>query len=76
MMFNVVVNMGLATAMRHLQKSLNVYGAGLCVDSAFGANTTLAVNSLDPELVLDLLCGVSREHYEGIAAARPSSKNF
>jgi len=74
--FDMAVNMGLATAVKLLQRSLNVYGAGLQVDGAFGAETSRAVNSRDPELILDLLCGVSREHYEQVAARSPSSKKF
>jgi type VI secretion system secreted protein VgrG len=74
--FDMSVNMGLATAVKLLQKSLNVYGAELRVDGVFGAETSRAVNSHDPELILDLLCGVSREHYEQVAARSPSSKRF
>ena len=75
-LFDMAVNMGLGKAVKYLQMSLNVYGAELRVDGVFGAETSRAANSCDPELILDLLCGVSREHYESAARRSPSSKKF
>jgi lysozyme family protein len=61
-LFDMAVNMGLTTAVRYLQKALNVYGAELRADGQFGAHTCEAVNRRDPALLLDLLCGISIEH--------------
>jgi len=79
--FDTIADQRVATkvfdmAVKLLQRSLNVYGAGLRVDGAFGAETSRAVNSRDPELILDLLCGVSREHHEQVAVRSPSSRKF
>ena len=74
--FDMAVNIGLLSAVKKVQRLLNVYGADLVVDGYFGPLTTVEVNRRDPDLVMDLLCGISKEHYESVVAKRPESRKF
>jgi lysozyme family protein len=76
--FDMCVNMGLATGVKLAQRALNErLDAGLAEDGVFGPRTLDAMNrSHSPTMLLAKLCILCEEHYRGIVKRRPNMKVF
>lgn len=70
-LFDMAVNMGLKTAVKLLQRGLEIQADGI-----IGRQTELEVNHRLPDEVLEILVEESRRHYLDICIARPKSKKF
>lgn len=78
-LFEQGVNMGTATAITNLQKSLNIVDGPVTVDGVIGPETLAAVNDLAPEqkdALLKCLNGFQFNHYLDIVENNPSQKRF
>jgi len=69
--FDMAVNMGVATAVMILQKAV-----GAVADGGIGPKTLAAVNAADPAAVLTGLCTGSKAHYLDITERKPSQLTF
>jgi lysozyme family protein len=74
--FDLAVNMGSSAANKLLQQAANDCGMCLAVDGLIGPKTRLAVNSLQPEPLIEKLVLRVKERYAEIIAANPSQKVF
>lgn len=70
-LFDMAVNMGLRTAVKLLQRGLEIQA-----DGVFGPKTEFEVNHRLPDVVLEILVEESRRHYLDICIARPKSKKY
>lgn len=71
------VNMGVSGGNRAAQEAVNrVVDPPVAVDGQWGPDTLDAVNAANPQDYLLALADVAAEHYQAIAAARPSSAKF
>lgn len=62
--FDMAVNMGRKTATKLVQDGLNLMGASLMPDGLWGPATENCVNAVGPEEMLEMLCKVSKAHYQ------------
>lgn len=75
-LFDMAVNMGIATATRLCQKACCDLGQLIAVDGQFGCNTLEAVNKCDGDALVGLLRAYSKSHYEEIADNNPDLKRY
>lgn len=74
--FDMGVNMGIGTAVKLVQSSLNDLDDHLVIDGAYGPATEASINAEDPLILLHGLCMASAEHYKAIVAKRPQSQKY
>lgn len=74
--FDLAVNSGMGRAAQLLQKSLNRLGKPVAVDSAAGAQTMSAANSVDPVLLYTTLKDERKAYYDRIVKNDPSQEDF
>lgn len=74
--FDLAVNVGLATAVHLVQDALNTLGAGLAEDGRWGPKTEASVNAVEPGRFIQLLSYEAAEYYRAIVAHRPTSGKF
>jgi type VI secretion system secreted protein VgrG len=74
--FDIAVNVGLATAVHLVQDALNTLGACLAEDGRWGPKTEASVNAVDPGKLLQLVSYEQAEYYRAIVAHRPESRKF
>ncbi|MDR0882563.1 MAG: hypothetical protein LBP55_08470 [Candidatus Adiutrix sp.] len=75
-LFDAGVNVGLAGAVRLLQRALNRQGHDLALDGRLGPLTLAALAGADQEALLSLICQEQADHYQRIVAADPSQRKF
>ena len=75
-LFDLAVNLGLASASRMAQEVLNDLGADLSEDGHWGPHTEAALNVAPSERLLDHLCREAADYYQALAAHRPTSEKF
>lgn len=74
--FDAGVNMGVGTGFGILQRACNVMGAGLAVDGKPGPLTKHAVNSRDPDELMQHFVTEMADHYIEIVKRIPKNKKF
>ena len=75
-LFDLGVNMGVRAVVRLLQDGLNTLGASLEIDGRLGPQTLMAVNSVAPAKMLQVLVDEATKYYQTIVANRPASQKF
>jgi lysozyme family protein len=75
-LFDAGVHVGLAGAVRLLQRALRRQGHELAVDGRLGPLTLTALAATDEERLLTLICQEQAAHYQRIAAAGPGQRKF
>jgi lysozyme family protein len=74
--FDFAVNAGNGTANKTLQRAANDLGMRLEVDGVIGPKTLIAVNSLDPDVLLRRFAERQLGHYQEIVNRDPSQAVF
>jgi lysozyme family protein len=75
-LFDLCVNMGIAQAVRLIQRALRAAGCLLTEDGLIGSATLAAVNKVDPTDLLAALKSEAAGYYRMIVQANPSQKRF
>jgi lysozyme family protein len=81
-LFDTAVNMGVSTASRMLQGSLNLMNrngktfADLLVDGNIGTKTILAYDKVDKSILLKVLNGMQFKRYVDIVTKNPAQEEF
>jgi lysozyme family protein len=70
------VNDGLPSGIGLAQQAVNHCGQNVVVDDHYGPGTEAAINSCDPDALMDALIKVYTDHYEHIAAVHENDKPF
>lgn len=64
--YDMAVNMGVRTAARYVQGIV-----GVTVDGVLGSQSMAAINSYDPQRLVQYLRTISRQHYENLLRENP-----
>lgn len=76
LVYDFSVNSGPKTAIRYLQKTLNVKGCNIIVDGYIGVQTNRAVNAVDEKWLKRELQASRAEHCDSIVDRNPEQKRF